>query len=137
MMDIISKEIITSMKARDKPRTETLRYVKKLLIENDTAPKKKPELDVVIAYHKQLTGSLDQFPEGSEAIEKTKAEIAVLAEFLPKQLEESEVKALITQIIESTPDVDMGKVMKQLSPQIKGKFDGKKANMMVRELLGS
>ena len=135
MMDQISKEIVTSMKARDKVRTETLRYVKKLLIENNTAAKKKPELDVIIAYHKQLSGSLDQFPEGSELREKTETEIKILAEFLPKQMEAAEVEEMIKGIIASTENANMGAVMKQLSPQIKGKFDGKKANEMVKALL--
>ena len=76
--------------------------------------------------------------ERDELIESTLAEIEVLRVYLPQPLGEDELAELVTQIIEevgaSSPQ-DMGKVMKNLMPQIQGRADGKTASEIVRRLL--
>ena len=65
-------------------------------------------------------------------------EIAILAEYLPAQLSEEEVRALVDQAVSQAQAVtakDMGKVMAILMPQVKGKADGKLVNTLVRERL--
>lgn len=60
--------------------------------------------------------------------------------YLPAQLDETEVKSLISEIVSNTGATsvkDMGKVMGQLSPQIKGKFDMKAAGQLVKTALGA
>ncbi len=73
-----------------------------------------------------------------DLIEDAELALKVIDTVLPASLIEEEVYEMITLIIRDQgpfTDKDMGKVMKVLSPQIKNRFDGKRANEMVRELL--
>jgi uncharacterized protein YqeY len=130
--DDVSKKIVEAMKAKDKVRLNVLRYLKKLFIENDTSKKPIDENDIVISYAKKMKDSISSFPEGStqqkELIEETK----ILDEFLPKQLSEEEVQTIINSIIKNLESPNLGLVMKELTPQIKGKFDGKRASELVK-----
>lgn len=135
LKDQISEDIKTAMKARDRERLETLRYVKKLLIENETSGQAVPELDVVVKYQKQLRNSLSQFPEASEHYTKTEREIQVLGEYLPQPLTEEEVVAKIDKILAEQAGAPMGAVMKALNADIKGRFDGRRASELVKSKL--
>ncbi|MFT6070947.1 MAG: hypothetical protein ACJAT2_001816 [Bacteriovoracaceae bacterium] len=135
MKDRISKEIITAMKAKDKPRLNVLRYLKKLFIENDTSKKPIEEMEIVISYAKKVKDSISLYPEGSEQRAEIEAEVVILSEFLPEQLDEAAVVEIIKNIVSSLDNPNMGAVMKELSPQIKGKFDGKLASQLVMAAL--
>ena len=62
------------------------------------------------------------------------AQAEVLSEYLPEGLSEDEVRALVQEIVASGAD-QMGAVMGRLMPAIRGRFDGKEANRIVREEL--
>ncbi|MEX1100149.1 MAG: GatB/YqeY domain-containing protein, partial [Bacteriovoracaceae bacterium] len=108
---------------------------KKLFIENDTSGNPKPELDIVIAHAKKIKDSLSMYPQSSPQREGILEEVIILAEFLPKALEKEEVAKMIEDIKASQDSPNMGSVMKDLSPKIKGKFDGKTASQMVKDAL--
>ncbi len=131
----ISKEIIAAMKAKDKLRLDVLRYLKKLFIENDTSKKPIDEQDIVISHAKKIEDSLSMFPEGSDQYLRVEKEIAILKEYLPSPLNESEVREMIEKIIAGMDNANMGSIMKLISPQIKGRFNGKRATEIVKELL--
>jgi len=123
------------MKAKDKTRLNVLRFLKKLFIENDTSKKPINEMDIVISYAKKTKDSLSMFPEGSEQQTEIMAELTVLDEYLPKQLTEDEVKAMLEEIKSKMESPNMGMLMKELSSKIKGKFDGKRASDLVKASL--
>lgn len=133
----VSSEIILAMKAKDKVRLNALRYLKKLLIENETAKAPIIDIDVAISYAKKLKESLDHFPKDGEHYQNTQAEINVLSEFLPQALGEEEVRTFIAEIVANLENKNMGAVMKELGPRIKGRFDGKRATELVLEALKS
>ncbi len=135
LKDRVSKEIIAAMKAKDKKRLDVLRYLKKLYIENDTAKKQQPEIDITIAHAKKIKDSLSMFPEGSTQIDGIKEEIRILSEYLPAQIDEETVIGMIKEIISTHDNPNMGVVMKQLSPKIKGVFEGRRATDLVKSLL--
>ena len=65
-------------------------------------------------------------------------EIAILSEYLPKQMDESELKALIETLVKeegAESPRDMGKIMKRLSTDYKGQYDGRAASQLVKEVL--
>jgi len=64
------------------------------------------------------------------------AQAEVLAEYLPEQLEEAEVREMIRAAIAAGAD-QMGPLMGRIMPQIRGRFDGKEANRLVREELST
>ncbi len=135
LKDTISKEIILAMKAKDKIRLNALRYVKKLFIENDTSAKPQPELDIIISYAKKVKDSATMYPEDSQQRIDINAEVKVLSEFLPQPLTQQEVEKFIADIKSKLDSPNMGIIMKELSPQIKGKFDGKLASQLVQAAL--
>lgn len=135
MKERVSKEIILAMKAKDKPRLNVLRYLKKLFIENDTSKKPIGEMEIVISYAKKVKDSMALYPEGSDQRAEIQAEVVILAEYLPEQLGEDKVTEIIAGIVSGLDNPNMGAVMKELSPQIKGKFDGKLASQLVMAAL--
>jgi uncharacterized protein YqeY len=131
MLDQINADIKNAMKAKDKVKLQTLRYIKSMLTENATSKKPIAEMEVVIKHHKKLKEAIDMYPDGHEMKLQAENEIKIVEEYLPKQMTEEEVTDLIEKIIADLDSPNMGGVMKELSPQIKGKFDGKKASQLV------
>ena len=70
-----------------------------------------------------------------ELAEKEEKEAALLAAYLPPPLGEAEVRAMVREAIQAGA-TSIGDVMGRIMPQIKGRFDGKEANRIVREELG-
>lgn len=136
MMEKVTEDIKKAMFAKDKERLDALRYYKSMLIENKTSKAPIAEMDVLIKHVKKLKDSLENFPAENEIRKKTEREIIVLSEYMPKQLDEATVKGYIADIIAKTPGVNAGLVMKELSPKIKGQFDSKVANELVKAALG-
>lgn len=136
LYDTISKDITTAMKNKEQSKLDALRMLKSALLNNKTAAKPLDELQVTIAHAKKLKDSIELFPAGSSEVQKINDELKVLEAYLPAQISEAEVKAIIAKIITGTPGINMGGVMKELTPQIKGKFDGKLANDLVKAALG-
>jgi uncharacterized protein len=70
----------------------------------------------------------------AETAAAEQAEIVALSKYLPEQLSEDDVQKLIADAI-AAGAVDMGKVMGAIAPKIKGRFDGARANALVKEVL--
>ena len=97
-------------------------------------------LDVVAKEVKMRRDSLDEFRKAGrpELLATLEQEIAILMEYLPEQMSEAEVRALVTQAVadaQAASAKDMGKVMALLMPKVKGRADGKLVNTIVKELL--
>ena len=135
MMEKITEDIKKAMFAKDKERLDALRYFKSMLIENKTSKAPIAEMDVLIKHVKKLKDSLESFPPENEVRKKTERELIVLNEYMPQQLTEDVVLGFIKDIIAKTPGVNAGLVMKELSPKIKGQFDSKLANELVKAAL--
>ena len=135
MMEKITEDIKKAMFAKDKERLDALRYFKSMLIENKTSKAPIAEMDVLIKHVKKLKDSLESFPPENEVRKKTERELIVLSEYMPQQLTEEAVTGFIKEIIAKTPGVNAGLVMKELSPKIKGQFDSKLANELVKAAL--
>ena len=134
LMDKVNSDIKEAMKAKQQSRLDALRMLKAEFIKNNTAVKPTDEMSVVVGHAKRLSDSLELYAGNAEATDKIKAELAVIQEYLPKALEESEVIEMINQI-KANGAKDMGAVMKELQPQIKGRFDGKRASDLVKAAL--
>ncbi len=95
------------------------------------------EIQAVLARaQKQRRETAEQMTSAGrpELGEKETQEAAILAEFLPEPLEESEVRARVRESIQEGV-TEMGPLMGRLMPLIRGRFDGKEANRIVREEL--
>ncbi len=143
IQDQLFEAMKVAMKAKDSLRLTTIRMARTALknVEIDT----RQELDEAAAI-KVLSTLVKQRREAAEAYRETRPELAekeelevlVLQEFLPAQLSEAEIEALVTKAIaESGADSmkAMGAVMKLVTPQTTGRADGKLVSNLVRKLL--
>ena len=144
LRDRIEAAMRDSMRARDEQRTQTLRMAmaaaqnRRIALQRDLTDEEV--VDVLTRQVKQRRESVEMYRAGGRAdrAELEEAEAAILAEFLPEQLDEAEIEALartaITASGASSP-ADMGRVMGHLSPQTKGRADGRIVSEVVRRLL--
>lgn len=131
LMEQVNSDIKEAMKAKQQERLDALRMLKAEFIKNNTASKPTDELSVTVAHVKRLQDSLEMYQAQTEAHDKILKELEVVRVYLPKALEESEVVAMINEI-KGKGAKDMGAIMKELQPQIKGRFDGKRASDLVK-----
>lgn len=134
MMEQVNNDIKEAMKAKQQERLDALRMLKAEYIKNNTATKPTDELSITVAHAKRLQDSLEMYQAGTPAHDKIVKELEVIKAYLPKQLEESDVVAMINDI-KAKGAKDMGSIMKELQPQIKGRFDGKRASDLVKSAL--
>lgn len=132
MLDQINNDIKSAMKAKEKGRLEAIRMLKSAFLENNTSKNPIADADVAINYVKKLKDSLASYPEGSAEAQKILDEIEYLSPYVPKSMDEAEVEALVDAFLKENADANFGMVMKHLSPQIKGRFDGKAATLLVK-----
>ena len=97
-------------------------------------------LEVVAKEVKMRKDSLEEFRKANrpELLTALEQEIAILMEYLPEQMGEPEVRALVAQAVadaQASSPKDMGKVMAILMPKVKGRADGKLVNSLVKEML--
>ena len=97
-------------------------------------------LDVVAKEVKMRKDSLEEFRKADrpELLATLEQEIAILMQYLPEQMGESEVRALVAEAVaeaHASSPKDMGKVMAILMPKVKGRADGKLVNSVVKEML--
>ncbi len=141
----VSELMKASMKSGDK---DTLLYVRNL----HSAIRKKEiddrvDLDdagiqkIIGTIMKQRLDSIEQFRNGGreDLAVKEEAEATFLKQFLPAQMSEAEVSALVDWAVKesgATTAKEMGKVMGLLMPKVQGKADGKLVNTLVKAKLG-
>ena len=119
LMERVNNDIKEAMKARQQDRLDALRMLKAEYIKNNTAAKPTDELSVTISHAKRLMDSIEMYQAGTEAHDKILKEYAVLKEYLPQEITEAEVVQMINDI-KAKGAKDMGAVMKELQPLIKG-----------------
>ena len=134
----------TAMKKGDRLSLSILRLLLSALQNEEIKNKRELSTEeihrTISTLCKQRTEAIELFRKGAreELAQKEEAELKVLQRFLPQQLTENEVRALIQSSIEEigAKDVqDLGKVMKQVMPRVSGRADGKRVNELAKELL--
>lgn len=142
----VNAGIKDAMKAREAVRLETLRNIKKVILEAKTRPGAGDRItdaeciQIIQKLAKQGRESAEIYKQqGREDLyEHESSQVAVLEEFLPKQLSEEELTAALKEIIASvgaSSPKDMGKVMGVAAKKLAGLADGKVISAKVKELL--
>ena len=142
----ISTGIMEAMKAKNPVRLSALRNVKKYIIEAKTAGPEIAELPdadvikIISKLAKQGSDSAAIYAEQhrQDLADEELAQVAVLQEFLPKQLTAEELTEAVRAIIAevgATSMKEMGKVMGVASKRLAGRADGKDISAKVKELL--
>lgn len=150
LKDRISEDIKIAMKAKDKVRLETVRSIKKVLLEKEVSLRpqgqesltESQELEVLAQQAKQRRDSIEQYRQAGrdDLADKEAQELAIIEEYLPGQLSDEEVGAVVDEVIASvgaTSIKDMGKVMGPVMQQLKGRAEGQKIQAIVKAKLSS
>ena len=144
MVEKLKQDMVEAMKAKDKERLTTIRMIKGDLEKEHIDKKRKINDDLLIEVVnrgiKQRKDSIAEFEKGgrNDLIEKTQAEIEILQSYLPAQLSEEEVSLIIDeafQIVNPEGPRDMGKIMKEVQPKLKGRADMKKVSEIIKSKL--
>ena len=141
----INNDFKQSMKNKEAVRTSTLSLlrsqIKYVLIEKKADKLADPDVIVVIKKQaKQRQDSIEQYEKGGrpELAEKEKQELAILKAYLPQEMDEAQLKALVQEAIsevKATSIKDMGKVMPVAMAKAAGRADSKLISETVKQSL--
>lgn len=142
----VNAAIKAAMLAKNEAELRALRAIKAAVLLAKTAEGGGAELTeddetkILQKLAKQRKDSLEIFRKQNreDLAVKEEEELAVIEKYLPKQMDEAELRAAITEIIATTgasSPADMGKVMGVATKQLAGKADGKAISGLVKELL--
>ena len=144
----IGEDIKTAMKAKDKVRLQTVRGIKKAILEKEVELRPKgqdsltpeQEIELLSQQAKQRRDSIEQFTNAgrNELAEKEKQELAIIETYLPEQVSDAEIENIVDRLIAdsgATTMKDLGKVMGPAMKELKGKADGKKIQELVKSKL--
>jgi uncharacterized protein YqeY len=150
LKDRLRSDLVSSIKARDELRSSTIRLVLSAITNAEVAGKQARELSdddimgVLSTEAKKRREAAGAFADAgrTELSEKETAEAAVIADYLPEQLDEAEIAKIVAAAIgQSGADGEgmraMGKVMGLVSPQVRGRADGGAVAAEVRRQLGA
>lgn len=141
----INNDLKEAMKSGDKIRLNTIRSIRALILEYEKSGSNKeltPEAEVQLltSAAKKRKDSIEQFRNAgrTDLVEKEEAELKVLLEYLPKQMNEDEIRVEVEKIISETGakgKEDFSKVMPLAMKNLKGKADGNLVRKVVENLL--
>ncbi len=148
----IQNAVNRALKSGDQTVSGTLRMLLAAVLvkEKDKKFKEKLEenailsdneiIEIVVSEVKKRKDAIALYEKGNrpELAEKEQKEIEVLQKYLPEQLSAEEIKKLVEESINKTGAKeikDMGKVMADLNPKIKGKADGSQVSKIIKDLL--
>ena len=133
------------MKSGNKENTNTLRTtlakLKDKVIEKRQDLSKEEEVKILQTLVKQRKESIELYEKGgrNELAEAEQKELEIINNYLPKMMDESDIKSIVKTVIDevgATSMADMGKIMPEVMKRGKGLIDGKSAQKFVQELIG-
>ena len=143
LLQTIDQDLKTAMKEKDEVTLAALRNLKAAL--KNTEIEKQHELSdeevlaVMARQVKRQKDSITEFEKGGRAdlVANEKSQMAVLEKYLPKQMDDAAVLALVNTVIKdlSATPADFGKVMKEVLVRAKGQTDGTVVSKLVKETL--
>ena len=140
----IDADFKAAMKAKDQLSTSCLRLVRAALKNKEKELIRKledsEEVAVLKSLAKQRRDSIEQFEkaERHDLADREKAELAIIERYLPAQLDEAGIKAILEQLfaeLQPAGPQDMGKVMKAAMSRLQGQADGKLVSQLVKQRL--
>lgn len=144
LSDRLNEDMKQAMRSQDKFRLSVIRMIrsaiKNIEIDQRRTLDDNEVLDILSREIKQRRDSLIEFDKAGrdDLADAVKAEITVIADYLPQQLTEEELRTIVQETVRevgASSKADMGKVMGALMPKVKGRADGKLVNQLVQESL--
>ncbi len=144
MKERLESDLETAMRNKDVLRRGVIRYLRSEIHNQEIA--KQTDLDdeavlgVMSRQAQQRRDSIEAFKDAdrTDLVEKEQSELEIILEYLPQQLSTEEITALVQQAVQDAGAIgpgDMGKVMGQLMPKVRGKAEGRQVSAIVNETL--
>lgn len=146
MYDTIKNEIISALKEKNTLKVQTLREIKGSVdlehINKKVDITDELVIDILSRGIKTRKESIQEFEKGNrlDLIDKTNKEIELLKKYLPEQLTKEELEKVIEEVflkVKPTSNKDMGLIMKELTPLVKGKCDMKEVSVIIKDKLSN
>ena len=140
----LEDDLKQAMRSRDTVRRDVIRYVRSEIRNQEIRVQEDLDDDGVVQVlsrqAQQRRESIEAFAEGNRAdlVEKEQAELAIIMEYLPQQMTRDDIAELVQQVVDdvgATGPGDMGKVMSQIMPQVRGRAEGGEVSSIVMETL--
>lgn len=148
LKDRLSADLKEAMRARDEVRLRTIRSLRAALMEREISLREggeaqlteEEEISVVQKQAKQRRDSIEQYEKAGrgDLKEKEEAELALIETYLPRQLDDDEIRKVLHEVIAATGAAsprDMGKVMGAAMERVRGVADGRRVQQLATELL--
>ena len=141
----IQNDMYNAMKSGNREEANTLRTtlskLKDKVIEKRQDLSKEEEVKILQTLVKQCKESIVLYEKGgrNELVEAEQKELEIINNYLPKMMDESDIKSIVKTVIDevgATSMADMGKIMPEVMKRGKGLIDGKSAQKFVQELIG-
>lgn len=147
-MEKLSEDLKAAMRAKDQVRLRTIRSLRAALMEKEIEERQggegslseEQELAVVQKQAKQRRDAIDQYEDADrkDLASKEREELDIIEEYLPRQLNDEEIRQAVQEVIDSTgasSRADMGKVMGASMQKLRGRAEGRKVQQIAQELL--
>ena len=143
-IEMIKQDMYSAMKSGEKEKAGTLRTLLAKLKDRQINTRQELSKDdclkVIKTLVKQRKEAADMYAKADrqKLADKENSELIILESYLPKMMTEPEIRSLVESVISETAArgvADIGKVMPIIMQRGRGKVDGKKANLILRELL--
>ena len=140
----IQNDLVSAMKTKDSVRLASVRAIKTAITMAKTSPGAPQELTdgdiqkIIQKLVKQRKDSADQYNAAGrpELADNELAEMAIMEEYLPKQMTEDEIRKVIMGLmVRSDVQYNMGLVMKYFKENYSGQYDGKMVSIIAKEIL--
>lgn len=144
MKSRLNDDLKQAMRDRAVLRRDVIRYVRSEIRNQEI--RVQDDLDdegvvqVLSRQAQQRRDSIEAFAEANrtDLVEKEQAELAIIMEYLPQQMARDDIAELVRRVVAevgATGPGDMGKVMSQIMPQVRGRAEGREVNSIVMETL--
>lgn len=137
-------ELKIAMREKDNVRKDAIQMVRAALLQYEKDNKVELDdegvIDIIAKEVKRYKDALPDYEKSGrqDLIDELNAKVAILMPYLPEQLTEDEVRAIVKATVTETGATsmrDMGKIMGAVMPKVKGRFDGRLLNNIVKEYL--
>lgn len=140
----LMEDLKTSMKNKDTLRKNTITMVRAGIKQKEVDERRELDdediMDIIAKQLKEKRNAIKEFDRGGrqDLVEQTEKEMEILLKYLPEQLTEEEVEEIVKAVIEEVDAKsmkDMGIIMKNVMPKIKGRADGSVVNKVAKKYL--
>lgn len=146
LADRLQEDLHRALRAGDGLRVSTIRLARAAIhnasIERGRALTDTEIEEIITREMKRRREAIEAFGKGGrdDLVRKETLELAILSEYLPPQLSEADLRAIVAEAVrqvQAAGPQDMGRVMAAVMPKVRGRADGGLVNRLVREALGT